>query len=255
MRLRRHFLRATLALLGALGATTTWAVTIHVQGKVEKPGAHTLVEHSRLLTAINQAQPGADVYWLGAHYARRAHLGPQAQLKADVLARLRARRMEAAKDHADDTLPCLDQLEQTLTGMPVTGRLAQALDPQTLDLDPRANRQLQEGDSLLLPTRPDYVLIQGLVRQELKLPYQHGQPASQYLAQAALCAGADRNHAWIIYPDGSTRRVGIAYWNEVPVNLAPGARLLIPVTEGRWDNAAHTLSTRTAEFLATQPLP
>lgn len=244
-----------LALLLSLGALDAAAVTIDVQGDVLNPGAQVLGDRGRLLDAITQARPKADAFWLGAHYARRARAPEQAQLKAELLAGLRERRTSATSDRADDTAACLDKLAHKIISLPVTGRLPQTLDPYVLELDPRANRRLQEGDSLIVPARPSHIVIHGLVRHELRLPYRHGQLASEYLAQAERCAGADLSHAWLIYPDGTTRRIGVAYWNEEPANLAPGARLVVPLAEDRWDDAAHILNARMADFLATQPLP
>lgn len=248
----RHFcfrLAIGLALLGPLNPSA--AATIDIQGEVQTPGPLVLGEPSRLLDALTQAKPRAHAFWLGAHFARQARLPQQTQLKADLLADLQRQQAAASGDGAQ----CLAQLEQTLTALPVTGRLPQPLDPVALELDPRANRRLQDGDRLRVPARPDHIVVLGLVRQELRLPYRHGQLAAAYLAQAERCPEADRSYAWVIYPDGQTRRIGIAYWNEEPVNLAPGARLFVPLAGKRWDNAPQALNGQIAEFLATQPLP
>lgn len=246
-----HLLGAGLALLLSLAAATE-AAAVTIAGAVQTPGTYALGNNDRLLDAILHAQPSPDTYWLGAHYARRANVAPQARLKEGLLARLRD---YLTADHDQEAVACLGKFEQELAKLPITGRQSQALDPEALDLDARANRRLQDGDSLVVPLRPPYIVIQGLVREELKLPYRHGRLAADYLAEAQRCAGANRSHVWIIYPDGTTRRIGIAYWNEEPVNLAPGARLLVPLAEGRWDDATPILNARMAEFLATQPLP
>lgn len=240
----------SVALMALLPATSLAQPSMFtVRGEVAERGQFTLPEGSRVLDGIRQSRPLPTAYWLGAFFTRQAHVPDQESLKSAVLSKLRDRaKMEKSEDRT-----CLINWILAVQAMPVTGRMMAEMDPAILDTEPKTNILLRTGDRLSVPTRPENILIQGLVEKEARLPYRYGLTAADYLRQVARCDEADPSFVWLIYPDGKTQQIGVAYWNEEPVRLAPGTRIYVPPSPPFWEQIDPDPNFAMARFLATQP--
>jgi len=67
-----------------------------------------------------------------------------------------------------------------------------------------------------------------------KKPFTPGRDVAGYLDEMGLLSGADRNTAWVIYPDGRTQSVPVAYWNKRHVEPMPGSTIFVGFAESVW---------------------
>lgn len=227
---------------------------ISVDGDVGHPGPVELRPGGRVLDVMRIAQPNPEGYWLAAAWLRRSLLDEQTQLKAGVLFDLKVlQRMALLFDRPSRAALAL-QLYEHVSRLPVTGRQVAVLDPVAVEVGFARNFRLDDGDSLIYPTRSNVVDVLGAVAEPCRLTYRPMQEARDYLqACSPLSDDAEADYLWIIQPDGVTRRVGIAPWNresgQVP---AAGSMILVPVKNDDLNPPIPELNQQLAEFLATQ---
>ncbi len=239
-------------LLGMLLAATAQAVTpIHIQarGSVRQPGSHTLPASARLSAAALAAAPDGNAYMLGAALLRSDALPAQARLKAGLLFDLE--RLAEAPPTADAATRMLREFQQ----MPVTGRVPQLLDPRPLEASRAQNTPALGGDQLIYPRRPNTIRVVGAVTQACTLRHDALTEAAAYRSQCAVLPAASRDDLYLIQPDGSHRKIGIALWNrEKAASLAPGAIVFVPLAGQLVRSIAPDINEEAANFLATQVL-
>ncbi len=215
-----------------LCATAAAAVTIQVAGRVAHAGNQQLKDGARLSDAVLTAEVSPDAYVLGAAWLRPRLQVEQTRLKAGVLHEL-AVLAAKARLNGDPALTALStRLKRQLQALPVTGRQTGVLlDPRPLEISPH-NHLLADGDRLIYPPRPAHVRVVGAVEQDCVLPHMPMQAAPLYLHTCRLATGADPDWLYLIQPDGTVLRHGIAQWNrDPPQALAPGAVLYVPIHE------------------------
>lgn len=256
----RCLLRALPALLacGVLHAHPADAVlTVQVSGRVAHAGSQPLPAGARLAEAVIAAQVSPEAYVLGAAWLRPRLRKPQARLKAAVLYELGVLQAQARLDGDASLAGLAERLQRQLRALPVTGRQPGAmLDPRPLEISDQ-NHLLADGDRIVYPSRPASVRVTGAVRADCVLPHVPLQDARRYLRGCAPAAGADPGWLYVIQPDGTVLRQGIAAWNrDPPLALAPGAVLYVPILERALPAAVRgDTNADIAAFLATQPLP
>lgn len=229
---------------------------VQVGGAVDHPGTLSLKDGARLSDAALAADVQPQAYLLGAAWLRPSLLVAQTRLKAGILFdldQLHLRAMQRGDDALSDTVSRLRDATATL---PVTGRAPALLAPRVVEANSDANLPLLPGDRLFYPLRPDTVRVVGAVQSPCVLPLQSLQDARSYLAQCPSAHGADRDWIYVIQPDGHVFRRGVALWNRsVPLSLAPGALIYVPLSTRKADAVDTTLNSDMADFLATQLLP
>ena len=226
---------------------------VTVSGDVRNPGQVDLQPGERVLDVIRAAQPNPEGYWLAAAWLRRPLLDEQTRLKAGVLFDLKVLQRTALLFEQTHRAELALRLFEQVSRWPVTGRQVAKLDPVAVEIGFARNFRLDDGDSLIYPLRSGVVEVLGAVAEPCRLEHRAVQQARDYLQACAPLADADNDYLWLIQPDGSTRRVGIAPWNresgQVP---AAGSKILVPVRTDDLNPPIPELNQQLAEFLATQ---
>ncbi|WP_419711120.1 capsule biosynthesis GfcC family protein [Pseudomonas sp. NFX224] len=226
---------------------------VSVSGDVRNPGAVDLPSGARVLDVIRSVQPNPESYWLAAAWLRQPLLDEQTRLKAGVLFDLKVLQRTALLFEQTQRAALALRLYEQVSRMPVTGRQVAILDPVAIEVGFARNFRLDDGDSLLYPSRLSAVEVLGAVAGPCRLEHRAMQQAREYLQSCAPLADADTDYLWLIQPDGVTRRVGIAPWNresgQVP---AAGSKILVPVRTDDLNPPIPELNQQLAEFLATQ---
>lgn len=251
--------RAWIALaLATLTLPAVAGMTITVGGAVAHAGTLRLHDGARLSAAALAAAPLPNAYFLGAMWMRPRLIKQQTRWKAGVLYDLDALHTLALARGNLSLATTVRDMQAWLAPLPVTGRRVGALlAPRVVEATPAQNWPLAPGDALFYPVRPTTVRVVGAVAHVCTVPFKPLAQARDYLAVCATSAGADRDWAWVIEPDGNVFRRGIAMWNRAttPLPLAPGALVYVPISA----RTAHTIdpdfNRDIARFLATQPLP
>ena len=234
-------------------SNTVFADTIEVTvaGQVLKPGVYAFDQGARLNNAAIAGQVSANAWFLGAALLRDSAMEEQTRLKAGLLFELNMNGVHAKSQNDEALLALLGRMHSTVDAMPVTGRVKAEMDPLS-QLAIQNNDLLEDGDTLLYPTRPDQVRVVGAVAEPCVLQHDPSMLMHDYLAACENHRAADRNIAYLIQPDATVSQHGIAYWNLEEANVAVGAVIYVPMSESKLSEQSAGLNEDMAAMLATQ---
>ncbi|BAL23228.1 capsule biosynthesis GfcC family protein [Azoarcus sp. KH32C] len=239
-----------------VGGGASAQVAVAVEGRVAHPGVLALTGQARLLDALRAADVQPDAYLLGAAWLHRDAIAAQRELKVGLLFDLAVVEQAARLEGKADLGELAGRLADRVRAQPVTGRRTDTLDPVRVELEARSNRRLGDGDRLVFPSRPVDVTVTGAVQADCVLPFVGLRSATQYRSDCPLHPHADPDWLYIVQPDGQVLRRGVALWNQDRDQaLAPGARLVVPLSGKALRGRAEGLNEELAGFLATQPVP
>lgn len=216
MRTRRIF--AALLLTFSTATQADGNVTVYPDG-----AQPIKVEHAERLSDLVTHPALASVWWPGAVMAEPTATAAAMRQHQSLLARLDAL---AARQGGDEGA-AIRGLRQQLSGVRVTGRLAVNLDPDWVRLHPQDNPPLQGDYSLWAAQEPTTVTLLGFVSAPGKKTFVPGRSVADYLDNVSTLSGGERSYAWVIYPDGKTQNVPVAYWNARHVEPTPGSVIFV----------------------------
>lgn len=227
------------------------SLVVKISGAVLAPGAYAFPDGARLHDVSRTAQVNTAAWPLGAALLRQSAVEPQLRLKTGVLFDLRVNRVHAVAEQKPALEALVDRLALTVEALPVSGRVVAQLNPlQQLLL--ANNDVLESGDHIVYPLRPTHVSVTGAVERDCWLPFVPSHQPIDYLEHCARLPLADRNAVYVIQPDGTQQRKGIAHWNAEPANVAVGAVIYVPIRANQLSAETPDLNQELAEFLATQ---
>jgi protein involved in polysaccharide export with SLBB domain len=111
------------------------------------------------------------------------------------------------------------------------GRIALGMHP-TLDNQgvKLPDLKLQNGDRLLVPSRPDFIYVYGAVNTESSLIFREGMTVGDYLRQSGMSSGADRNNVILMRADGSALTSDAGWFSRsvLGMQVMPGDAIVVP---------------------------
>lgn len=190
-----------------------------------------LTDAERLVDLV--AQPRlAESWWPGAVIAERQATAAAEQRHQALLAQLGA----LAADEGGNNGAAIQSLRRQLEAIKVVGRQLVPLDPDVVRIRPRTNPPLQGEYSLWVGAQPSTITVMGLISEPGKKTFTPGRDVADYLDDMSLLSGAERSYAWVIYPDGRTQKVPVAYWNKRHVEPMPGSTIFVGFGDSLWTN-------------------
>lgn len=209
-------------------------VNVYIAGD-SKP--KTLTNAAHLIDVVGQPRL-AQSWWPGAVISERQATAVEEQRQQALLGRLSAL---AAEEDGDDAA-AINSLRRQLQALRVTGRQLVNLDPDYVRIKTRANPPLQGEYTLWVGPPPTSVTVVGLVSQPGKKPFTPGRDVVSYLDEMSLLSGAEKSDAWLIYPNGRTEKVPVAYWNRRHVEPMPGSVIFVGFAPGLWGDRYEVLN-------------
>ena len=197
----------------------------------------TLTGAAHLIDVVGQPRL-AQSWWPGAVISERQATAVNAGRQQALLASLDAL---AAEESGDDAA-AVNALRRQVQALKVTGRQLVNLDPDYVRLEAGANPPLEGHYSLWVGPQPNTITVFGLVSQPGKKAFTPGRDLVSYLDEMSLLSGAEKNEAWLIYPNGRTQKVPVAYWNRRHVEPTPGSTLFVGFAPGLWGNRYEALN-------------
>ncbi|MAD74868.1 MAG: hypothetical protein CML20_08790 [Rheinheimera sp.] len=86
---------------------------------------------------------------------------------------------------------------------------------------------------LQLMVRPETVQFWGAIEKDVVVPHNGATSISEYLTAIERTAYADASVVYVIQPDGTVIKVGVANWNRQHIEAMPGALVFVPF-ESEW---------------------
>ncbi|MBP8544342.1 MULTISPECIES: capsule biosynthesis GfcC D2 domain-containing protein [unclassified Citrobacter] len=207
--------------------------------------AKTLTGAEHLLDLVGQPRL-SNSWWPGAVISEeRATTEAQRQQQA-LLARLVTLGAEASG--------AINALRQQIQALKVTGRQTINLDPDVVRTSERGNPPLQGNYTLWVGPQPTDITLLGLLSHSGKQPFIPGRDVASYLDGQHRLSGADRSYAWVVYPDGRTQKVPVAYWNKRHIEPMPGSIIFVGLSESVWSSTPDEINADILRTL-TQRIP
>lgn len=226
-----------------------WAevgASVTVSGEVLHPGSYGIYEGEKL-SAVLQRAGGltASAYPYGAvleraqvrefseksrqEMIRRLEAGGNVNVSGNVTGQEQAALVQAAMQQQQQVLAAL-------RNQPASGRLVIHI---SADIRRWANTpadlEMRPGDTIVIPKRPNFIVVTGQVYNSSALSYAPGKNAGWYLQQAGGPTSlADKKAVYVIRADGSVvgREGGIGggFWrgNALSTRLQPGDTVVVP---------------------------
>lgn len=241
--------RAVMALLLSLSAASVFAagsVKVFTSAS-EEPKTLTGVEH--LLDLVGQPLL-SNSWWPGAVISEERATTEAGRQQQALLARLATLVAEESGDDA----AAINALRQQIQALKVTGRQMINLDPDVVRVSERGNPPLQGNYTLWVGAQPTHITLFGLLSHPGKQPFMPGRDVASYLDGQSRLSGADRSFAWVIYPDGRTQKVPVAYWNKRHVEPMPGSIIYVGLSDAVWSSTPDEINADILRTL-TQRIP
>jgi protein involved in polysaccharide export with SLBB domain len=222
-------------------------VFVRVEGEVARPGVYQMVANDTLQTLVDKAGGlTRDAYLFGAAFHREEVRKSQEENLKNLVQRLESESAGNLNQIAQSSGGASDvaivqarvQMAQTLRKQSLerlrllkpAGRIAMNLSPQVSNVVSQLPViRLESGDRLVVPNRPDFVYVFGAVNTESALLHIAGKTVNDYLAQAGLGGGADRDNVILMRADGSAMTNSSSWGNSVMrTTVMPGDSIILP---------------------------
>ena len=237
------------ALLVSLSMSSVFAagdVNVMIAGHSE-PQTLTGAEH--LIDLVGQPRLSNSWWPAAALGEAQATITAQRQQQA-LLARLAALSAEESGEDA----AAINALRQQIQAVKITGRQKINLDPDVVRVSERGNPPLQGNYTLWVGPQPTEITLFGLLSRPGKQPFMPGRDVASYLAEQHRLSGADRSYAWVVYPDGRTQKVPVAYWNKRHIEPMPGSIIFVGLSDSVWSSTPDEINADVLRTL-TQRIP
>lgn len=217
--------------------------SVTVSGEVKFAGTYGIEEGERLSSVLKRVggfRP--DAYPQGAILERAQVRELEEVNRQEMIRRIEATAptvgpgVGTAQDQQSLLLTMRQQQQEVLASLrshPSTGRLVIKISADiskwentSVDLEMRA------GDTLIIPKRPDFVVVSGQVYNPTGITYRPGMDARWYLEQAGgVTRDGDKKATFIVRADGSVvGRVKSTIFGEsiFDVRMRPGDSIVVP---------------------------
>lgn len=230
--------------------------SVTISGEVVYPGAYGITEGEHLSSVLKRVGGFRETAYPAGAVLERVQVRQMSE-KARIEM---IRRVETANpgfhgglQGAQEQVAILQAMEQqrqqvlaSLRSHPASGRLVIRIsaDISKWENTP-ADIELRAGDTLVVPKRPNFVMVGGQVYNATAISYMHGKDANWYLRQAGGATQlANKKGIFILRADGSVvgRSVGLGLWkgDVLSTRLQPGDSIVVPekITGGSmfWKN-------------------
>ncbi|HJU12348.1 MAG TPA: SLBB domain-containing protein, partial [Candidatus Binataceae bacterium] len=224
-----------------IGQITGWrdiGATVKVDGEVVHPGTYGIQPGEHLSDVIARAGGfRSDAYPYGAIFERaeireleeknRAQLITQAKSEGNGL----GGSLEDVAGQSATVAQWRDTVQKLETTPPVGRMVIHISSRSKAWVHTPADVQLRAGDSIYIPKRPNFVMVQGAVYNQTAITFRPGKSASWYLHQAGGATSVgDKKNIFIIRADGTVSGGTKTLFNGGAMDAAmlPGDMIMVP---------------------------
>jgi protein involved in polysaccharide export with SLBB domain len=223
-------------------------ILVRIEGEVISPGVYQVSPGDTLPELIRKAGGLThNAYLYGSSLFREEVRRSQIENQAKLLRRLEAESAQqlsvlsqsvgASSDAAvmqariTSAQQAQRQALERVRSIRPEGRISLRLDPSFSNVAVKLpDLKLQNGDRLLVASRPDFVYVYGAVNSESALIYGSGKTVEDYLKQSGMSSGADRNNVILMRADGSALTTEGGWFSRSILNalVMPGDAIVVP---------------------------
>jgi polysaccharide export outer membrane protein len=205
---------------------------VHLEGEFRRPGVYEIRRGERLSEVVARAGGlTAQAYPYGAFFTREGVRRAEEQALRKLARELNAAVAVASATRNVDAaaFQTISQLTGDVAETPAIGRVVIEADPTVLQIRPELDVVLQPGDRLIMPKRPNSVLVVGDVLNPGAQQFIAGTRTEEYIRQAGgFQQSADSQRVFVVFPNGVAQPVSTSPFNYTPIRLPPGSSIVVP---------------------------
>lgn len=208
--------------------------SVLIMGAVKNPGRYDLLPGDKISDLLRRAGGlTMQAYPPGAVFSRKSAREAEEQrfrLAARDLERSLATALQDPDEKLDPKQISMAQdLAAALREVQAVGRITVESDPAVLEVEPELDLLLQTGDRLYIPERTLTVEVSGEVLSPARLQFRKEKEARDYIDEAGgFTRSADKSRTFVMYPDGSAQPLQPSFWSHMPLQIPPGATIIVP---------------------------
>lgn len=220
-----------------LGQWSEIGGSINVRGAVLYPGRYGIQQGERLSAVLRRAGGFVDEsYPAGAVLERTQVREIATKSKDQLIQRLESQGADLNRDTGDVRIAAAQQRQKLIDRLKATtpsGRLVIRILPNISEWENTdADIEIRPGDSLYIPKKPNFVVVDGQVYSPSAITFAPGRTAGWYLKQAGgPTEFANRKDIFIVRANGSViGRDSGSWWSGGVLSAAlnPGDTLVVP---------------------------
>ena len=217
---------------------------IAVKGEVVHPGTYGIRPGEKLSSVLERAGGfGPQAYPYGAVLMRREVREVELSSRTEMVRRLKQEEInlrqlpEADVEQKNAKMTAIAETETTIQQLqsnPPIGRVVVRIRSEVSEWkNSEADVPVRDGDTLLIPKKADYVVVNGQVFNPTAVGYRPGRSARWYLSQAGgMTQLANKKAVFVIRGDGSVlaAKNNSGFWSGDPLGatLQPGDVVVVP---------------------------
>lgn len=208
--------------------------SVLIAGEVLNPGRYDLIPGDKLSDLLERAGGFTrDAYPDGTVFSRdrerraeEARFKQQARsIKRSVALALEADDEKVGEGKIAEARALADELDMA-EGI---GRITVEGDLAMLKAQPELDVLLESGDRIFIPKRTLNVRVSGEVLSPASLQFRDNKAPLDYIHEAGgFTFHADKDRAFVLYPDGSAQPLQVSVWNHSATFIPPGSTIFVP---------------------------
>jgi protein involved in polysaccharide export with SLBB domain len=225
-------------------------VFVRVEGEVKVPGVYQMTAGDTLQTLLAKAGgPTSNAYLFGTGFFReevrkeqeanlqRAADRMEAQIRSEQSAQMANAAAKSPADAAaaaaqfDAQRRIAEERVARFRKLQPTGRIAFGLDPNERSFARLPQVSLQNGDRLVVPSKPAFVHVFGAVNVEASPLWRPNSRVKDYLKLAGTTSDADIDNAFVLRVDGTVVSADSQGWFFGKIGgleVMPGDTIVVP---------------------------
>lgn len=216
------------------------AEQVVVEGEVLHPGSYPVEEGETLSSLLRRVGGFTDKAYLPAAVFTREAVRQEQQRQMDELAQRTqselARAEQTVTSTRDDVLRARQQqaleagkrLLAQLRQAQATGRVVIELKDVEKLAGTEFDIKLRHGDRLIVPKRPDEVLVVGEVYNSTAVLFNPDYSRDDYVRQAGLTRMADAENIYIVRANGRVDTGSRGWFSSLGQSIQPGDTIVVP---------------------------
>lgn len=222
----------------ATRVTTRESGVVVLRGEVLRPGSYDIRRGDRLSDLLARAGGlTAEAYPFGAVFTRdrvrslerQANRRTADELQRGIVSLLARQAQRSSSAGVADAMGVMRELVTDISSVEPYGRVVVEADPAVLGARPELDTVLEGGDEIVIPKRPNFVLVVGEVLNPGAQQFVSGRKPEDYIKSAGGSSiDADEGRAFVVLPNGAAEMLALDSWGTTDASIPPGAMIVIP---------------------------
>ncbi|WP_157884309.1 capsule biosynthesis GfcC family protein [Paraglaciecola hydrolytica] len=215
-----------LLILYFLASTFSASAKVSIQVNNE---FYSFANNPRLVEVLAKVTENQQWYWPASALYRLESLLVEKQ-RREIINRLAYIQLSLSQEDATKVNGLIGQINQ----WNLAERVNIKIDYDAAQMNANNNPRFENGSYRLdLITRPKSASVFGLISATFSIDLSNKQCAHQHI-RALSEDLINHDYAYLIQPDGTTKKIGIAYWNTECVDVMPGSQIYLPLPESQF---------------------